>query len=80
LVTDLTALGVAELSKLLADRSVSAGEALQAHLAKIAEDGAPTFEGRPDAVNAWIRLYEEDAVAAAERADARLAEDAPATA
>jgi len=73
-VTDLTALGVAELSKLLADRSVSAGEALQAHLAKIAEDGTPTFDGRPDAVNAWIRLYEEDAVVAAAQADERLAE------
>jgi aspartyl-tRNA(Asn)/glutamyl-tRNA(Gln) amidotransferase subunit A len=74
-VTDLTSLGVAELSKALTDRSVSATEALQAHLAKIGEDGAPTFDGRPDAVNAWIRLYEEDAVAAAARADERLAED-----
>jgi aspartyl-tRNA(Asn)/glutamyl-tRNA(Gln) amidotransferase subunit A len=77
-VTDVTALGVAELSKALADRTLSADEALGAHLAKIAQDGAPTFDGRPDAVNAWIRLYEEDAVAAAARADARLAEGAPA--
>jgi aspartyl-tRNA(Asn)/glutamyl-tRNA(Gln) amidotransferase subunit A len=77
-VTDLTALGVAELSKMLADRSVSAREALQAHLDKIALDGPPSFDGRPDAVNPWIRLYEEDAVAAAERADARLAQSEPA--
>ena len=70
---DLTALGVAELSKRSRTGTVGAGEVLQAHLAKIAEDGAPTFDGRPDAVNPWIRLYEEDAVAAAARADARLA-------
>jgi aspartyl-tRNA(Asn)/glutamyl-tRNA(Gln) amidotransferase subunit A len=77
-VTDVTALSVAELSALLAERRLSAREALDAHLARIAEDGPPTFDGRPDAVNAWIRLYEEDAVAAAERADARLAEGVPA--
>ncbi len=77
-MTDLTSLGVAELSKALTDRSVSATEALQAHLAKIGEDGAPTFDGRPDAVNPWIRLYEEDAAAAAARADERLADGASA--
>jgi aspartyl-tRNA(Asn)/glutamyl-tRNA(Gln) amidotransferase subunit A len=78
-VTDGTALGVAELSALLAGRKLSAREALDAHLARIAEDGPPSFDGRPDAVNAWVRLYEEDAVAAAEAADARLARgDAPA--
>ena len=71
-VSDLTALTVAELSTLLAERRVSASEVLSAHLARITRDGPPGFEGRPDAVNAWIRLYEDDAVAAAERADARL--------
>jgi aspartyl-tRNA(Asn)/glutamyl-tRNA(Gln) amidotransferase subunit A len=73
-VSDLTALTVAELSGLLAERGVSARELLDAHLAKIAADGPPSFEGHPEAVNAWVRLYEEDAVAAAEAADARLAE------
>ncbi|MEA2418920.1 MAG: aspartyl-tRNA(Asn)/glutamyl-tRNA(Gln) amidotransferase subunit [Thermoleophilaceae bacterium] len=77
-MTDPTALGVAELSALLHERKLSAREALDAHLARIAADGPPSFDGRPDAVNAWVRLYEEDAVAAAAAADARLAElDAP---
>jgi aspartyl-tRNA(Asn)/glutamyl-tRNA(Gln) amidotransferase subunit A len=73
-VTDVTALTVAELSALLAERRLSAREALDSHLARIAQDGPPSFDGRPDAVNAWVRLYEEDAVAAADRADARLRE------
>ena len=72
-MTDPTALTVAELSTLLgAARRSRRGEALDAHLAAIAADGPPSFDGRPDAVNAWVRLYEEDAVAAADRADARL--------
>jgi aspartyl-tRNA(Asn)/glutamyl-tRNA(Gln) amidotransferase subunit A len=71
-VTDLTESTVVELSRLLGERQVSAGEVLAAHLARIAADGPPSFDGRPDAVNAWVRLYEDDAVAAAERADARL--------
>ena len=73
-MTDVTALTVAELSALLAERRLSAREALDSHLARIAQDGPPSFDGRPDAVNAWVRLYEEDAVAAADRADARLRE------
>jgi aspartyl-tRNA(Asn)/glutamyl-tRNA(Gln) amidotransferase subunit A len=73
-VTELTTLGVAELSAALAARRVSAAEVLDAHLARIAEDGPPSFDGRPDAVNPWARLYEADAAAAAARADMRLAE------
>ena len=78
--TDLTTLGVAELSALLGARDVSAREVLDAHLTKIERDGPPSFEGRPDAVNPWIRLYEEDALAAAARADERLAGADPAPA
>lgn len=78
-MTDPTALSVAELSAQLHERRLSAREALDAHLARIAQDGEPSFDGRPDAVNAWARLYPQDAIAAADRADARLAEpDAPA--
>ena len=76
-MTDATALSVAELSAHLHERRLSAREALAAHLARIARDGEPSFDGRPDAVNAWARLYPEDAIAAAERADARLAEPDP---
>src|SRR5215216_7846155 len=78
--TDLTTLGVAELSALLGARDVSAREVLDAHLTKIERDVPPSFEGRPDAVNPWIRLYEEDALAAAARADERLAGADPAPA
>jgi aspartyl-tRNA(Asn)/glutamyl-tRNA(Gln) amidotransferase subunit A len=69
---DLTASTVAQLGTLLAEGSVSARELLDAHLAVIHADGPPSFDGRPDAVNAWVRLYEEDAVAAAAAADRRL--------
>jgi aspartyl-tRNA(Asn)/glutamyl-tRNA(Gln) amidotransferase subunit A len=77
-VHELAELSVAELSTRLGRRELSARELLDAHLTRIAADGPPSFDGRPDAVNAWARLYEEDAVAAAERADERLAQgDAP---
>jgi aspartyl-tRNA(Asn)/glutamyl-tRNA(Gln) amidotransferase subunit A len=69
---DLTASTVAQLATLLAEGSVSARELLEAHLSVIHADGPPSFDGRPDAVNAWVRLYEEDAVAAADAADRRL--------
>jgi aspartyl-tRNA(Asn)/glutamyl-tRNA(Gln) amidotransferase subunit A len=72
-------LGVLEASRLLALRALSAGELTQACLARIHErDGVHSHEGDPGSVNAWVRVYEEDAVAAAEAADARLAQgDAP---
>ena len=73
---DLTASTAAQLATLLAEGSVSARELLEAHLSVIHADGPPSFEGRPDAVNAWVRLYEEDAVAAAEAADRRLRDGA----
>src|ERR671916_154956 len=77
-VNELAGLSVVELSALLARRELSARELLDAHLAKIAADGPPSFDGRPDAVNAFVRVYEEDARAAADRADRRLGEAQPA--
>jgi aspartyl-tRNA(Asn)/glutamyl-tRNA(Gln) amidotransferase subunit A len=68
---ELTAATVAELATLLAEGSVSAREVLEAHLSLIRADGPPSFDGRPDAVNAWVRLYEEDALAAADASDRR---------
>jgi aspartyl-tRNA(Asn)/glutamyl-tRNA(Gln) amidotransferase subunit A len=67
---ELTEATVAQLAALLAEGSVSARELLDAHLERIHADGEPSFDGRPDAVNPWVRLYEEDAIAAAERLDA----------
>jgi aspartyl-tRNA(Asn)/glutamyl-tRNA(Gln) amidotransferase subunit A len=76
-VTDLTRLGVAEASELLAERRVSATELAQALLARIAEvDGPHSHEGDPGSINAWVRVYEEDALAAAGRADTRLSAEA----
>jgi aspartyl-tRNA(Asn)/glutamyl-tRNA(Gln) amidotransferase subunit A len=72
-VTDLTRLGVREASALLARRAVSASELTAALLARIrACDGVHSHEGDPASINAWVRVYEEDAVAAAARADERL--------
>jgi aspartyl-tRNA(Asn)/glutamyl-tRNA(Gln) amidotransferase subunit A len=71
---DLTACTVIELGALLRERRASAREVAEAFLARIAEiDGPHSFEGSPDAVNAWIRVYEERALADAARADERLA-------
>src|SRR5436190_1596035 len=66
---ELTEATVAQLAALLDEGSVSARELLDAHLARIHADGEPSFDGRPDAVNPWVRLYEDDARAAAERLD-----------
>ena len=78
-MTDPADLGVTDASALLARRELSSAELTQACLDRIAaRDGAHTFEGDPASVNAWIRVYEEDAAAAAARADERLAQgDAP---
>ena len=73
-------LGVCEAAAALAARELSSRELTEACLERIWErDGAHSFEGDPESINAWIRLYEEDARAAADRADERLAAgDAPA--
>ncbi|HEX6725021.1 MAG TPA: amidase [Gaiella sp.] len=72
-MTDLTRLGVVEASALLARRALSATELAQALLSRIREvDGAHSHEGDAGSINAWVRVYEEDALAAAARADERL--------
>ncbi len=79
--TDPADLGVLEAAALLRGGALSAAELTEACLARIEErnGGAPTFEGAPDAVNAWVRLYPELARESARAADQRLAAgDAPA--
>ena len=67
-------LGVIEASGLLARRELSAVELAQACLARIRErDGTHSRDGDPGSINAWIRVYEEDALVAAARADVSLA-------
>jgi aspartyl-tRNA(Asn)/glutamyl-tRNA(Gln) amidotransferase subunit A len=77
--SDPADLGVLESAEALASRRLSSRELVDACLARIAErDGTRTFDGAPDSVNAWVRVYDEHARDAAERADARLAVgDAP---
>ena len=72
-------LGVLEASRLLARRSLSAAELTEACLARICErDGTHSHDGDPASINAWVRVYEKDARAAAAAADDRLARgDAP---
>src|SRR5690348_5219451 len=73
---DLTACTVSELSALLQQRRTSAREVAEAHLARIADvDGPHSFDGAPEAINAWCRVYEERALADAARADRRLSGD-----
>jgi len=72
-------LGVVDAAAALQGRELSARELTAACLARIEErDGTHSHDGDPESINAWIRVYEEDARAAAARADERLAAgDAP---
>lgn len=77
-VTDPADLGVLEASASLRDGSLSPAELLAACERRIAERGGgePTFDGVPDAVNAWVRLYPEVADRHARAAGKRLAREA----
>jgi len=67
-------LGVVEAAAALAAGTVSSRELVDACLARIRErDGTPSFDGDLSSINAWARVYEEDALAGAARADERLA-------
>ena len=71
---ELTAFGVNEAAAAIARREVSATELTTACLDRIREaDGAHSHDGDPGSINAWVRVYEEDALVAAGRADELLA-------
>lgn len=72
--TDVADLGVLEAAQQLRSRQLSAVELLSACLRRIetGNGGAPTFDGAPDAVNAWVRLYPDLAQKLAREADHRL--------
>jgi aspartyl-tRNA(Asn)/glutamyl-tRNA(Gln) amidotransferase subunit A len=78
-IADPADLGVVDASSALRRRELSSRELVSACLARIEErDGKHSFDGDPGSINAWVRVYEEDALAAADRADERLASgDAP---
>jgi aspartyl-tRNA(Asn)/glutamyl-tRNA(Gln) amidotransferase subunit A len=63
-------LGVAESASMIAGRSLSSLELVEACLRRIGErDGTHSHDGDPGSINAWIRVYEDEAIAAARRAD-----------
>lgn len=73
-MTDPADLGVEDAAAALTARALSSRELVDACLARIRErDGAHSHDGDPDSINAWVRVYEEDAREAAARADERLA-------
>ncbi len=78
-MSDPADLGVVDAAAALERRELSSRELVTACLARIRErDGTRSAYGDPGSVNAWVRVYEEDALAAADRADERLAAgDAP---
>jgi aspartyl-tRNA(Asn)/glutamyl-tRNA(Gln) amidotransferase subunit A len=72
-VSDPADLGVLEAAAALGARELSSRELTEACLARIRErDGTHSHDGDPGSINAWVRVYEEDALAAAGRADERL--------
>ena len=75
-MTDPADLGVRDAAAALRRRTFSSRELVDACLARIDErDGTHSHDGDPESVNAWVRVYEEDAREAADRADARLAQE-----
>ena len=79
-MTEPADLGVQDAAAALRKRALSSRELVDACLARIRErDGIHSHDGDPNSINAWVRVYEEDALEAAARADDRLAQgDAPA--
>jgi aspartyl-tRNA(Asn)/glutamyl-tRNA(Gln) amidotransferase subunit A len=75
--TDPADLGVLEAARELRARRLSSAELTDAVLARIAarNGGEPTFDGAPDAVNAWARVYPDEARALARAADERRARE-----
>ena len=78
-MSDPADLGVVDAAAALERRELSSRELVTACLARIRErDGTRSADGDPGSVNAWVRIYEDDALEAADRADERLAAgDAP---
>ena len=71
-MTEIVHLGVRELSEHLQRGECSAVEVTEAFLARIsAVDGEHSHQGDPGSINAWARVYEEDALETAARADER---------
>lgn len=79
--TDPADLGVLDAAHQMRAGRLSAVELTEACLRRIEQlgGGEPTFDGAPDRINAWARIYPERAREDAARADARRARDADST-
>ncbi|HEY1237388.1 MAG TPA: amidase [Solirubrobacterales bacterium] len=74
-MSDPADLDVAEALAALREGSLSSLELTEACLRRIAErDGTHSHDGDAASINAWVRVYEEDAIAAAKAADAAPAD------
>jgi len=72
-LADPADLGVVECAALLRSRELSSSELVTACLRRIDErDGTHSADGDPSSVNAWVRVYPDDALRGAAQADARL--------
>jgi aspartyl-tRNA(Asn)/glutamyl-tRNA(Gln) amidotransferase subunit A len=74
---DLADLGVLEAAAGLRQRRFSSSELTDACLDRIGQrgGGGPTFDGAPDAINAFVRVYPELARERAREADERIADE-----
>jgi aspartyl-tRNA(Asn)/glutamyl-tRNA(Gln) amidotransferase subunit A len=74
---DPAELGILEAAAALRSRELSSVELTEACLRRIDErnSGAPTHDGAPDAINAFVRLYPDRALEHARSADERLARE-----
>jgi aspartyl-tRNA(Asn)/glutamyl-tRNA(Gln) amidotransferase subunit A len=73
-MTELADLGVVDAAAVLARGEASSSELVAACLTRIDErDGTRSHEGDPDSINAWVRVYADDALEAAAWADERRA-------
>jgi aspartyl-tRNA(Asn)/glutamyl-tRNA(Gln) amidotransferase subunit A len=76
--SDPADLGLTDAVSLLSDGSLSSLELVEACLRRISErDGTHSHEGDPASVNAWVRVYEEDAIEAAKHADGLRGDERP---
>jgi aspartyl-tRNA(Asn)/glutamyl-tRNA(Gln) amidotransferase subunit A len=73
-MTELADLGVMDAASVLARGEASSSELVAACLSRIEErNGTRSFEGDPASINAWVRVYADDARADAVQADERRA-------
>lgn len=74
--TDPADLGVTEAVSLLAAGSISSVELVEACLRRIDErDGTHSHDGDAASINAWVRVYADEAIEAAKLADERRGEE-----